>query len=53
MACSDARVFLRHASVLPRRMQDVRADDIIMTCKPCGQELQHHATVHLHAADRS
>jgi hypothetical protein len=30
-------LFPRHAHMLPRRLQDVRADDIIMTCKPCRQ----------------
>jgi hypothetical protein len=33
-ACSEARVFLRHARTLPRCLQDVWADDVIMTCKP-------------------
>jgi hypothetical protein len=32
--CSEARVFLRHAHSLPMRLQDVRADGIIMTYKP-------------------
>jgi hypothetical protein len=32
---------------------NVRGDDVIITCKPCRQALQHHATVHCHAADRS
>jgi hypothetical protein len=49
-ACSDARVFLRHAHALPMHLQDVWADDVIMTCKSCGQALQHHAIVH-HYAD--
>jgi hypothetical protein len=35
-ACSKTRVFPRHAHALPRRMQDVWADDVIMTYKTCG-----------------
>jgi hypothetical protein len=46
-------VFPRHARALPRRMQDVWANGVIMTCKPCGQALQHHAIVHRGATDRS
>jgi hypothetical protein len=49
-ACIEARVFLRHARVLPRHLQDVWEDDVIMTCKPCRLALQHHAIVH-HRAD--
>jgi hypothetical protein len=39
MACSKAHMFPRHTRVLPRRLQDMRVDDIIMTYKPCGQAL--------------
>jgi hypothetical protein len=52
-ACNKAHVFPRHARVLSRRLQDVRADDVIMIYKLCGQVLQHHATVLHRAADRS
>jgi hypothetical protein len=45
-ACSKARVFLRHAHALPWCLQD----DVITTCKSCGQVLQHHATVHRRVA---
>jgi ribosomal protein S27E len=36
----------RYAHMLPRRLQDVRTDDIIITCKTCG----HAATVWLNSA---
>jgi hypothetical protein len=39
MACSKAHMFPRHARALSRSLQDMRADGIIMTCKPCGQAL--------------
>jgi hypothetical protein len=52
-SCSEARVVLRHTRMLPRHLQDVQADGIIMSCKPCRQALQHHATVHHHSADHS
>jgi hypothetical protein len=52
-ACSEPRVFARHARMLLRCLQDMRADDDIMTYKPCGQALQQGATVHHHTADRS
>jgi RNase P subunit RPR2 len=45
MTCSKARMFSRHARMLPKHLQDMRADVVIMTCKPCGQALQYHATV--------
>jgi hypothetical protein len=51
-ACSEARVFSRHAHMLPRHLQDVWADNVIMTYKPCGQVLQHRTTVH-HRADNN
>jgi hypothetical protein len=53
MTCSEARLFSRHAHVLPRRLQDMRADSVIMIYKSCKQALQHHATVHHRAADCS
>jgi hypothetical protein len=31
MACSKARMFPRHARALPRHLQDVQADGVIMT----------------------
>jgi hypothetical protein len=34
-------VFPRHTHVLPTRLQGVWTDDVIMTCKPCGQALQY------------
>jgi hypothetical protein len=40
MAYSKAHVFLGHAHALPRSLQDMRADDIIMTCKLYGHALQ-------------
>jgi hypothetical protein len=52
-ACSKARVFQRHAHALPRRLQNVRADGVIKTCKPCGQALQHRAIVHHRIVDHS
>jgi hypothetical protein len=52
-ACCEARTFPRHARALPRRLQDLRADGVTMTCKPCRQALQHHATMHRHVADHS
>jgi hypothetical protein len=52
-ACSEAHVFRRYVRTLPRRLQDVQRDCVIMTCKPCGHALQHHTTVHHHAANRS
>jgi hypothetical protein len=51
--CSETRVFSRHARSLLRRLQDVRADGVIMTCKLCGHALLHRATVHRRVADRS
>jgi hypothetical protein len=53
MACNKAHVFSRHAHALPRCLQYVQADGVIMTCKPCGQTLQHHDTVHHRVADHS
>jgi hypothetical protein len=44
--CNEAHVFLRHAHVLPRRLQVMWADDVIKTYKSCRQALQHDATVH-------
>jgi hypothetical protein len=44
-ACSKARGFARHAHTLSRCLQGVRADDVIMTCIPCREVLQHHAIV--------
>jgi hypothetical protein len=38
-ACSKAQMFPIHAYALPRSLQDVRADPVIMTCKQCGQAL--------------
>jgi hypothetical protein len=38
-SCSEARVFPRHASALLRHLQDMRADDVILTCKPCKHVL--------------
>jgi hypothetical protein len=52
-ASSEAHVFLRHTRALPRRMQDMRADDVIMNYKPYGQALQHCTTVHHRTANRS
>jgi hypothetical protein len=52
-ACSEAHVFPRHSHALPRRLQDVRVDGVIVTYKPCRQALQHCAIVHRHAADHS
>jgi hypothetical protein len=49
--CSKAHMFPRHAPALPRGLQDVRANDVIMTCKPCGQTLQDRATVQRRATD--
>jgi hypothetical protein len=51
--CSKAHVFSRHARALPRCLQDVRAIGVIITYKPCGQTLQHHATVLPRATDPS
>jgi hypothetical protein len=51
--CSKTHLFLRHVRALPRRLQDMRADDVIMTYKPCGYVLQCHATVHHRVADHS
>jgi hypothetical protein len=45
-AYGETRVFPRHAYTLPMRLQDVWADSVIMTCKPCGQALEHRTTVH-------
>jgi hypothetical protein len=42
--CGKAHVFLRHACMLSRRLQDVRADSIIMICKSCIHVLQCCAT---------
>jgi hypothetical protein len=53
MTCSKAHVFPRHAHTLLRHLQDMRANGIIMTCKPCEHAIQHSATVHCHVADRS
>jgi hypothetical protein len=50
-ACSETRVFPRHVDALLRCLQDVRADGIIMICKPYRQVLQHHATVQHRATD--
>jgi hypothetical protein len=33
--CSKASVFLRHARTLSRCLQNMRADRVIMTYKPC------------------
>jgi hypothetical protein len=52
-ACNKTRVFLRHACTLLRHLQDARADNIIMTCKPCGHALQYHATVQRRTIDYS
>jgi hypothetical protein len=52
-ACSQARVFKRHPRALSRCLQDVWADDVIMNYKPYGQALQHRATVHHRADNRS
>jgi hypothetical protein len=52
-ACNKTHVFLRHARVLPRHLQDVWVDSVIMTCKPCRHALQHRATVHHRVAYRS
>jgi hypothetical protein len=41
-------MFPRYARTLPRRLQDVRTDDVIMTCKA----YRHEATVSRWAADR-
>jgi hypothetical protein len=38
-------MFLRHVRALLRRLQDVRVDGVIMTCKLCRQMLQYRATV--------
>jgi hypothetical protein len=46
MTCSDVCVFPRDARALPRCLQDMRADSVIMTCKLCRQALQHRAIVH-------
>jgi RNase P subunit RPR2 len=51
--CNKTHVFLRHACTLLRHLQDARADDIIITCKPCGHALQYHATVQRHTTDCS
>jgi hypothetical protein len=50
MACSKAHVFLGHACVLLRHLQDVRAGDIIMTYK---HALQCCVTVQRRTADCS
>jgi hypothetical protein len=50
-ACSKTHMFPRHARVLPRRLQDVWADGVIMTYKPCGPALQYRATMQRHASD--
>jgi hypothetical protein len=34
-ACSKAHVFLKHARTVPRRLQDVRANRVIIICKSC------------------
>jgi hypothetical protein len=51
--CNEARVFLRHAHTLPRRLVDMWTAGVIMTCKPCEQASQHDATVHRRADNRS
>jgi hypothetical protein len=38
-AYNKACVFSRHIRTLPRRLQDVQSDDVIMTYKPCRQTL--------------
>jgi hypothetical protein len=53
IVCSEAHVFPRRACSLLRLLLDVWADDIIMTYKPCGQALQHRATMHRRADNRS
>jgi hypothetical protein len=52
-ACSKAHVFPRHDRTLPRRLQNVWTYGVIMTYKLCRQALQHRATMHHRAADRS
>jgi hypothetical protein len=52
-ACNKAHVFPRHDRTLPRRLQNVRTYGVIMTYKLCRQALQHRATMHHRAADRS
>jgi hypothetical protein len=51
--CIEARIFPKHVHALPRHLQDMRADNVIMTCKQCRQTQQHCATVHNRVADRS
>jgi hypothetical protein len=51
--CNKAHVFPRYACMLPKHLQDVRADGVIMTYKPCKHARQHHAIVHHHITDRS
>jgi RNase P subunit RPR2 len=51
--CIKARVFLRHACALPRRLEDVQAGRVIMTCRSCGHALQYRTTVLRRATDRS
>jgi hypothetical protein len=53
MACGEACVFLRHACALPRHLQDMWADSVMMTYKPRGQALQHCATVQFHTNNHS
>jgi ABC-type transport system involved in Fe-S cluster assembly fused permease/ATPase subunit len=45
MAYNKARVFSRYARALPKRLQDVQTDNIIMIYKPYRQALQYHAIV--------
>jgi hypothetical protein len=53
MACNKSHVFSRLAHVLLRRLKCMRADDIIMTCKPCKLVIQYRATVQRHATNCS
>jgi hypothetical protein len=45
MAYNKVRIFLRYARALPKRLQDVQTDNIIMTYKPYRQALQYHTIV--------
>jgi hypothetical protein len=42
-ACNKAHVFPRHTHALPRRMQDVQVDDVIMTYKTVLRRVVHRS----------
>jgi hypothetical protein len=46
-ACSEDCGLLSHARALPRHLQDVRADDVIMTYKTCGHVVLRYSAAPL------